>query len=258
SAPTAAPAQEAAATDPITPTAEAVTPVITVGVNAEFEPFVYVDENGNLTGFDIDLMNALNSVMDFEVAYENVSFPELMEGLTNDTLDAAISGISITEARGEKVDFTEPYFASGLSPVSYFGAGQSLVTRTDNTTLVDVGSITAETKIGVKNDTTGDIYVQENTPAQRLAYDESNALLQALVNGEVDAAVLDTPVVIRFIKANPGASLKLVGAPLTEETYGIAVNKNRPRVLSGLNEGLQLLWEDGTYDAIFVKWFGTP
>ena len=117
-------AEEAAAADAASEdsaaeqSAPAQTAVITVGVNAQFEPFVYLDQNGSLAGFDIDIMNALNAVMDFEVAYQNTTFEDLFTGLENGELDAAISAISVTDARKERVDFTDPYFASGLSPVS--------------------------------------------------------------------------------------------------------------------------------------------
>lgn len=251
--------EEAASEEPVAAQATpAQTAVITVGVNAQFEPFVYLDQNGSLAGFDIDIMNALNAVMDFEVAYQNTNFEDLFTGLENGELDAAISAISVTDARKERVDFTDPYFASGLSPVSYFSAGQALATRTDNTTITGAAGLTADVKVGVKQGTTGEDYAVANTEADVVLFDESTPLLQALVNGEVDAIILDTPVIIRFIKANPGASLKLTGGPITEEVYAIAVSKERPQVLAGLNEGLQKIQDDGTYDAIYTKWFGAP
>ncbi|MEZ4580795.1 MAG: transporter substrate-binding domain-containing protein [Caldilineaceae bacterium] len=197
--------EEAAAEEPAAAQATpAQTAVITVGVNAQFEPFVYLDQNGSLAGFDIDIMNALNAVMDFEVAYQNTTFEDLFTGLENGELDAAISAISVTDARKERVDFTDPYFASGLSPVSYFSAGQALATRTDNTTITGAAGLTADVKVGVKQGTTGEDYAVANTEADVVLFDESTPLLQALVNGEVDAIILDTPVIIRFIKANPG------------------------------------------------------
>lgn len=239
-------------------TAAAQTAVITVGVNAQFEPFVYLDANGNLAGFDIDIMNALNAVMDFEVAYENTTFEALFTDLESGQIDAAISAITVTDARKERVDFTEPYFASGLSPVSYFSAGQSLATRTDNTTVTGVDGLTEGVKLGVKQGTTGAEYAAANTTAEIVPFEESTPLLQALVNGDIDAVILDAPVIIRFIKSNLGASIKLTGGPITEEVYAIAVGKERPQVLDGLNEGLQIIQEDGTYDAIYTKWFGAP
>lgn len=264
-APAEAVAEEAATEAPVAESSQdgategrMETPVITVGINAEFEPFAFLDANGNLAGFDVDLMNALNAEMDFEVAYAILPFEELIAGVEQGDLDAAISAISVTDARKERIDFTDPYFAAGLSPVSYFSAGQGLSTRTDNQTITGADSLTADVRVGVKAGTTGNDYAAGNTSATIATYDEAEQVLQALVNGEVDAIVLDTPVIIRFIKANPGAALKLVGGPLTEETYAIAVNKERPRVLDGLNEGIQKLIDDGTYDVIYNKWFGSP
>ena len=251
-APTTDPAAEAMSDD------SGETPVISVGVNAEFEPFVFVDENGNLAGFDIDIMNALSAAAGFEMAYVTTPFEGIFDGLENGEFDAAISAITITDGRKERVDFTEPYFEPGMAPVSYFSSGQGVAVLTDNMNIMGAADLTADVTVGVKQGTTGAEFVAGQTEAIAAPFEEAVPALQALVNGEVTAVVLDMPVIIDFIKANPGASIKLVGGPVTDEQYGIAVSKERPRVLEGLNLAIEEIQASGAYDQIFQKWFGTP
>lgn len=253
--PTDAPVEEAAAEVSGEPVE---IPVITVGVNAEFEPFVFIDENGNLAGFDIDIMNALSAAANFEMAYATTPFEGIFDGLEKGDFDAAISAITITDGRKERVDFTDPYFEPGMAPVSYFSSGQGIAVLTDNMTIMGAGDLTADVTVGVKKGTTGAEYVATQTEATAAPFDEAVPALQALVSTEVTAVVLDMPVIIDFIKANPGAAIKLVGGPLTDEQYGIAVSKDRPRVLEGLNLALEQIQESGVYDQIFQKWFGSP
>jgi ABC-type amino acid transport substrate-binding protein len=256
--PTTEPVEEVVSEEATSADESVETPVISVGINAEFEPFVFVNENGNLSGFDIDLMNALSAAAGFEMAYVTTSFETIFDGLENGDFDAAISAITITDGRKERVDFTNPYFEPGMAPVSYFSSGQGVAVLTDNMTIMGADDLTADVTVGVKKGTTGAEFVANETEAKVSAYDEAIPVLQALVSAEVTAVVLDMPVIIEFIKANPGAAIKLVGGPVTDEQYGIAVSKDRPRVLEGLNLALQQIQESGAYDQIFQKWFGTP
>lgn len=231
---------------------------ITVGVNAGFEPFVFIDQNGDMVGFDIDLMNALSRAGGFELGFVDAPFDTIFDQLAAGEFDAAISAITITGARKEKVDFTAPYFESGQASVAYFNAGQGLAVRADDLAIAGRDSLTADVKVGVKQGTTGAEFVSTETPAQATAYPESDAALQALSAGEVDAVVVDIPVIVNFIKANPGAGIKIVGGPITEEQYGIAVRKDKPEVLAALDAALEQVRADGSYDVIFQRWFGAP
>jgi ABC-type amino acid transport substrate-binding protein len=259
-APTATPAPpEPTATPIVQPTP--VTPqvvAITVGVNAQFEPFVYLDANGQLVGFDIDLINALAQAGQFEVGFVDMSFEELLSAVASGEIDAAISAITITEERQQQIDFTDPYFESGQALVSYFNAGQGLAVRTDNMTITSTAALTEAVTVGVKADTTGATFVENETEAQVVPFPEAEPALAALANGDVDAVVVDVPVIVSYMRANPTAGIKLAGRPITDEQYGIAVSKDKPEVLTVLNQALAQLREDGTYDTIFQRWFGAP
>ena len=250
--PTAAPEAEESPTP-----APAQTGIVTVGIEPSFEPFVFA-KDGKLSGFDVDLLNAMAADGDFEVAYVVSDFDEIFAGLQSGKYDAAISAITITDARKEIVDFTEPYFESGNAPVSFYNPGQGIAIRTDNTAITGPESLTEGVRVGVKSGTTGAEFAAENTTAELVEFVESKPALDALTAGEVDAVIVDIPVIVGYIKSNPNAGLRVTGGPVTEEAYGIAVSKDKPEVLAKLNEALARVRGSDQYATLFNTWFGTP
>lgn len=264
-APPATPAAPEVAAEPTAPPeaeesptlAAAQTGIVTVGIDPSFEPFVFV-KDGKLSGFDVDLLNAMAADGDFEVAYVVSEFDEIFEGLQSGKFDAAISAITITDARKEIVDFTEPYFESGNAPVSFYNPGQGIAIRTDNTTITGPDSLTEGVRVGVKSGTTGAEFATDNTTAELVEFVESKPALDALAAGEVDAVIVDIPVIVGYIKSNPNAGLRVTGGPVTQEAYGIAVSKDKPEVLEMLNTALVKVRDGEQYATLFNTWFGTP
>jgi ABC-type amino acid transport substrate-binding protein len=255
--PTFTPTNAPPATATPEPTPTSTTRTLTVAINAAFKPFIFVDENGKLAGFDIDLLNALDAATETEVAYVNITFEKMLDGVASGAYDAAIGALTITPARQERMDFTEPYFRTGQSPVSFFSAGQGLAVPNGATTITSTASLTANNRLGVERGTTGAEFAASATAAQVVAFPAAEQVLAALSAGEVDAVVLDIAFLADYTISNPGA-IMLIGGPVTEEEYAIAVNKQRPEVLTMLNEALAEIRANGDYDRIFQKWFGTP
>lgn len=240
-----------------TPIPAPTIPTIIVGVNPAFAPFIFVEEN-RATGFDVDLLNAMATARNFEVAYVVSPFDEIFNGLEQGKFDAAISAITITDQRKQRVDFTKPYYTTGQASLSFFNPGQGLAVRVDDLTITSTASLTDAVVVGVKSGTTGAQFVGEETSAQLAVFPEAAPALEALTAGSVDAVVIDIPVIVDYIKTHPEASIKLVGGPVTEEEYGIAVRKDRSDLLQLLNEALVQVRADGSYDRIFQKWFAAP
>ncbi|MCB0065096.1 MAG: basic amino acid ABC transporter substrate-binding protein [Caldilineaceae bacterium] len=248
-------------TDPaqsVVPAEEQPVVALTVGVNAAFDPFEYRDEQGQLVGFDIELMNALAQAASVEVSFVDMDFNELIPAVAAGEIDVAISAITWTEERAAQVAFTEPYFTTDQSPVSFFRGGQGLAVRTDTTMIQAAADLTADVRVGVKSGTTGDFFVVENTEAQIVRFDEAAPALAALAAGEVEAVVTDIAVIAEFVTDHPDLNVQLMGKPLTIETYAIAVNQERVDLLQILNAALVKIQKDGTYDQIFEKWFQLP
>jgi lysine-arginine-ornithine-binding protein len=236
----AAPAAKAPAQQP------AAAPVkIKVGTNAEYRPFEYVDESGEIVGFDVDLIKELAKRAGYEVELVNTKWDGIFTALAAGEFDVVASACTITDERKQSVDFTDPYF----------NAGQSIAVLADNDTIKTVEDLKGK-RIGVQLGTTGDMEASKIEGAEVKRYEEITLAFQALANGDVDAVVNDTPTSADIIKANPEIKAKIVGEPFTNEFYGIAVNKGKPEIRDALNKALAEIKADGTYDQIYRKWFG--
>jgi polar amino acid transport system substrate-binding protein len=219
---------------------------VVIGLNAEYPPFENVDEDGNLVGFDVELMTAIAEEAGFEFEWVNTRWDGIFVALASGEFDAVISAATITAERAETVDFSDPYF----------DAGQSITVRADNTDILGPDDLSG-VKVGVQLGTTGDIWLSDETDAEVVRYDENTLAFQALANGDVDAAVADNTTAIEIVQANPEMNLKFLPDVYTKEQYGIAVNKDRADLLAAINEGLAAVRENGTYDEIYNKYFGT-
>jgi glutamine transport system substrate-binding protein len=132
-----------------------------------------------------------------------------------------------------------------------------MAVRVDNMTITGTLSLSETARVGVKSGTTGATLAAE-TPAEVVEFSEAEPALAALSAGEVEAVILDIPVIVNYIKTNPTAGIKLAGRPLTEEQYGIAISPTNSTALETINAALAQIQADGTFDAIMQYWFGSP
>lgn len=221
-------------------------PVIKVGTNAEYQPFEFVDENGEIVGFDVDIVNEIGARAGFEVEWVNTRWDGIFVALANGEFNAVASAVTITDERKQTIDFSDPYF----------NAGQSIAVRADNADITGPDSLTEGIRVGVQLGTTGDIWLTDNTQADVQRFEDNPLAVQALAAGDLDAVVADAPTLADIIRANPELNLKMVGEPFTEEFYGIGIRKGQDDLKAQINEALASMREDGTYDEIYNKWFG--
>lgn len=231
------------------------TQVLTVGVNASFAPFLFKDDNGNLAGLDMDIITALGALADFEVAFVDTDFADLLEGIAAGKYDVGLAAITATPERAERMRFTEPYFTTEQMPVSFLSAGQGLAVPVSST-VSSAADLTETSRIGVKTATTGAEYAQENLDGVIVEYPESDALLDALAAGEIDAAVLDNPVIASYIATHADV-VRLAGGRLVDEAYAIAVRPDGEEIVASLNQALDELKASGEYQTLVNKWL-TP
>lgn len=219
-----------------------------VGTEPTFPPFEMPSEDGTgLQGFDIDLMKAIGNEMGLAVEFESLPFDGLIPALQSNTIDAAVSGITITAERGQSVAFSSPYFKAGLA----------IAVQENNDNIKNFDDLKGR-KIAVQIGTTGAMKAETIPNAQIIAFDSAVLALQELVNGKVDAVVNDGPVTLFAIKEAGLPGVKVVGELVTEEFYGIALPLNSEKVML-INYGLFQILRNGIYTQIYQKWFaGEP
>ena len=218
---------------------------VVVGTNAEFMPFEFTDEKHEIVGFDIDVIKAVGKAAGFEVKVQNQAFDTLVMGLESGRLDAAISGMTITDARRQKVDFSEPYY----------NAAQVIVV-TDKSPGYEKVEELKEKVVGAQLGTTGALMAEEVLGKENKGlklYRKYNEVFGDLKLGRLDAVVVDLPVAQAYLKKIEG--LRISSPSMSEEQYGIAVKKGNAELLNKVNDGLKKIRESGEFDKITEKWF---
>jgi len=218
---------------------------ITIGSDATWPPMEMVDENKEIVGFDIDLMNAAAEAGGFTVEFKNTAWDGIFAGLAAGEYDAVMSSVTITEERKETMDFSVPYI----------NAGQILVVPSETsgvTTLTDLKGKAVGAQIG----TTGSFEIEKVEGVELKTYDEIGLAFEDMANGRIDALVADTPVAADFALMNPNYKdkFKIVGKPFTDEFYGVAVKKGNKEILDAVNKGLEAVLDSDTYEKIEDKW----
>lgn len=224
--------------------ADAPAGVLTVATEPAFPPFEFQGPEGELQGFDIDLMNAIGAEMGVAIDFSSLPFDGIIPALQAGTVDAAISGMTITEERLNTVDFSRPYIEAGLA----------IAVQDSNTEVATIDDLEGK-RIAVQIGTTGAEQAAEIPGAQISTFDSAPLALQELANGNVDAVINDAPVTLDAIASGNISGLKVVGELVTQEFYGIALPKDSPN-LEEINAAIAALIDNGTYAEIYQKWFG--
>ncbi|MGB9928579.1 MAG: basic amino acid ABC transporter substrate-binding protein [Methanosarcina sp.] len=224
---------------------ETEVPTYIVGTEAQFPPFQIVDAEGNVVGFDVDLMNAIAEDQGFKVEYMDQDFAGLIPALQTGNIDIIASGMTITPEREEQVDFSEPYITAGLA----------IAVTVDNEEIKSVDDLKGKT-VAVQTGSTGYLKAEELKEAGIIAeikdFPHVNEAIEELKIGGADAMINDLPVTNAFISAQQGV-IKIVGEPLNSESYGFAVRSGNTELLNKINTGLQNVKANGKYDELLTN-----
>ncbi|MEH0834172.1 transporter substrate-binding domain-containing protein [Pectobacterium cacticida] len=217
------------------------TPIKAV-TDATFPPMEYM-ENQKMTGFDIELTEAIAKKLDRPIEWTNVDFKGLIPSLTSGRADIAISAIYITPERQQVVNFTVPYLAGGL--VVMVKEGNNSIQKADDLNGKKVSVQTGTKSVG---------WLKTHMPAVQTVEVEKNQQMYNLVSiGRVDAAVTGKPAAYQYARTRGG--MKILPTPLTSEEYGIAVRKDETALVGEINTALEQLKADGSYQQLLDKWF---
>lgn len=223
---------------------------LTIGTEATFAPFESM-EGDKIVGFDADLLDAIMKEAGLDYEYKNTGWDPMLVGVEDETLQAGMAGITITDERKESYDFSAPYFEA--TQVIAVPEGSDIQSADDLSGL----------KVGVQNGTTGDEAAQKlvgENSSDLSKYDSSAATMMALQNGDVEAVVTDIAVAQHYVKNNPDANLTLIEDEdnFEKEYYGVLLPKDSDHK-EKIDEAIQTIMENGTYEEIYQEWFeGTP
>lgn len=213
---------------------------ITIATEGAFKPFNYF-EGKKLTGFEVELADALAKQMGLKVKWVTQPFDSLLIGLNQDRYDFVIASHGITDERKKAVDFTNPHYCTGGLIVAQPGGPKTAADLKGKTVAVQVGTTYLENvkKVaGVKDVKT----YPKDTDAQ-----------QALMAGRTDAWVTDKFLALDAMKANSGKMQQ--GDLLFQERIAMAVKKGNSTLLKALNDAFAKSLKDGTYAKISSKYF---
>ena len=218
--------------------------VYTVAASCDYPQLEYIDDNGNIVGYEIEMLDEISKITGVKFNIVNVAFDGIIAGIQGGQYDIGASGFTVTEDRKLVVDFTEPNGAFTLS----------IVTQKGTEGLVDEKSLIGK-KVGVQIGTTCQ-FACEDAGITVSTYDDAPSAMLDLANGNIDAVVIDNVVANDFVFTNESYSkiLKVSGSFSNQDTMAMVVSKKKPEALKALNEGLKVLKENGKLEELKKKY----
>lgn len=242
-----------------------------MATNAAFPPYEFVD-GGEYAGIDVEIAQAIANKLGKKLKIEDVDFGAVIAGVQSKKYDFGMAGITVTDERKEKVDFSESY-ATGIQVIivkegSSITGLDSIFNFDDNGDPVSLKN--ENIKVGVQQDTTGDTYCSDDisnwgfnncdddgkilNPDRVVRYKTGADAIEGLKTGKVDLVIIDNEPAKSYVEANPGKIFILENEEYTNEDYAICVNKENTQLLEDINKALKELKADGTIDTIINKY----
>ncbi|MFD9484408.1 transporter substrate-binding domain-containing protein [Streptomyces sp. NPDC059991] len=220
---------------------------LTTCTHLPYPPF-QSEQNGKVVGFDVSLIDLVAKNLKVEQKILDTPFENFKTGafLNSGECDLAAAGMTITDERKKNVDFSVPYF----------DATQALL-ATKKSGVTSLADLKAKgKKLGAQAETTGESYAT-GKGFNPVAFESSDAVINGLRTGQVDAVVIDYPVVQGWLKDKANADqFALVENISTGEQYGFSVKKGNTKLLAAIDKAVTDAKADGTYKKIYEQWIG--
>ena len=220
---------------------------LTMSTNASFPPYEMVADDGSFEGIDVEVAGAIAEKLGLELQVDDMGFDAALQAAQTGKSDMVMAGVTITEERQAVMDFSNSY-ANGVQ----------VVIVKEGSPIQTVDDLANANMIGCQMGTTGYTFCSD-TPENGgfgedhvTPYDDGAAAVQALMNGQIDAVVIDNKPAQEYVAANPG--LKILDGEFTNEDYAIGVAKGNTALLDAINGALEELTNDGTIQSIVDKY----
>lgn len=215
-------------------------PPLRVGSDLSNEPFAQMLDSGP-AGFEVELVEAIAAELGRAVVWERMEFGRLIDAAAAGEVDVACATLGITPERAARVRFTHAYYRTEITVVVPAGSGIATVEGLQ------------DRRVGAARGTTSERAVRQFAPGARLVLDrkEDESLVDLLVAGEIDAAVMDGPDAIELVEASPH-ELRRLGA-LTTERYAMAVTPGDATLLRDVDRVIEAMLADGRIAGLLAR-----
>ena len=216
-----------------------------MSTNAEFPPYEMTTDDGGFAGIDIEIAQAIAEKLGLELVIDDMDFDGALMAVQQGKSDMVMAGVTVNPDRQKVMDFSNSY-ATGIQVV--------IVKEGSDVTMDNLG----DKLIGTQRGTTGYIYASDSPENggygedHVVAYDSGITAVQALMNGQVDAVIIDNAPAQEFVKANPG--LTILEGEWALEDYAIGFAKGNTELQEAVNKALAELIADGTVQKIIDKY----
>ena len=212
---------------------------LVMATNAEFPPYEY-HEGDKIVGIDVEICQAIADEMGRNLVIEDMAFDSVITSVYSGKADIGAAGLTITEDRLKNINFSTPYATA--AQVIIVPEGSDIKSPDD----------LAGKKVGVQLGTTGDIYADDIEDATVERYNKGYEAVQALLQGKIDAVMIDNEPAKVYVEQNP--ELVIVDEAFTYEEYAIAISKNNDELLAEVNDAIAKLKASGKLDEIVNKY----
>ena len=219
---------------------------LVAGVKYDFSPFGFLDENGEVVGFDVDLIQALAELWGVQVELVQVTSANRIDKVAAGEVDLVAASMTHTQGREATIDFSQTYFADGQSLLVRGNAGINGIRELDGGRVAAIEGSTSIIQIN-------DHAAANGVAVEIVPFQGYGPAVDALLAGTVDAVTTDSVALHQFAREHD--ELAVVGELFTHEPYGMGLPSGEPTLANLVNSGLQTLKRNGLYDQLYAKWF---
>lgn len=213
---------------------------LVMATNATFPPYEFI-EDGKIVGIDAEMAAAIAEKLNMTLEIEDVEFGSIVGGVASGKYDIGVAGMTVDPDRLESVNFSESY-----------ATGVQVVIVKEDSAIQSLGDLEGK-KIGVQQDTTGDIYSTDDFGEENIVrYNKGADAVQALVSDKIDCVIIDNEPAKSFVQNNAG--LKILDSEYAVEDYAIAIAKDNDELLKKVNDALAELKAEGKLQEIIDKY----
>lgn len=217
-----------------------------VGLEGTYPPFSFQDENGKLTGFEVEFAEQLAQHLGLKASLKPTKWDGMLASLDSKRIDVVINQVTISADRKKKYDFSTPYTVSGIQAL----------TRKDKAGSVNKPEDLASKKVGVGLGSNYEQWLRENVKGVDIrTYDDDPTKYQDLRSDRLDAILVDRLAALDLVKKT-GNTMAVAGPAFSRQESGVALRKGNDDLLKAIDQAIAEMQKDGSLSKLSQKWFG--